>query len=191
MHPGRFDIGNVFSDPNFLQAKKLLVRWAGPDPDRWLWVDIAGQRLVLLEGFRAREVWRISTAQAGIDGRQDSLGTPPGVHRIAERIGDGEPVGRVFVSREPTGRIWSGKSGAADRSAEDLILTRILTLEGLQPGLNAGPGCDSRERYIYIHGTNHENGIGRPVSHGCVRMRNDDVLDLFDRVQPGDPVVIV
>lgn len=188
MRAGRSDPENVLLDPNFLQAKELLERWAAPAPDRWVWVDVAGQRLVLLEGSGVGGMWRISTARAGIDGRQDSYGTPPGAHRIAARIGDGEPKGRVFVSREATDRCWP-----QDRSDEtgDLILTRILTLEGLQPGLNRGPGCDSLERYIYIHGTNHESEIGRPVSHGCVRMRNDDVLDLFGRVQPGDPVVIV
>jgi UDP-N-acetylmuramate--alanine ligase len=70
-------------------------------------------------------------------------------------------------------------------------LTRVVTLEGLEDGVNRGPGRDSLARYIYLHGTNHENEIGRPVSHGCVRMRNDDVIALFENVQDGDPVVIV
>lgn len=190
MQPGRSDFGNDLSEPNFQRAKELLGQWITPAPRRWLWVDVDRQRLVLLEGSRARRVWEISTAKAGIDGRQDSYGTPPGVHRIAERIGAEQPRGSVFVSREATGSVWPD-DGPDAPEGEDLILTRILTLDGQQPGVNRGPGCDSLERTIYIHGTNHEREIGRPVSHGCVRMRNDDVLDLFERVQPGDPVVIV
>ena len=111
--------------------------------------------------------------------------TPPGWHRIHARIGEGAPSGAVFVSREATGDRWKGEPEAAD-----LILTRILTLEGLEDGVNRGPGHDSLERYIYIHGTNHEEELGRPASHGCVRMGNADVIDLFARVAVGDPVVV-
>jgi UDP-N-acetylmuramate--alanine ligase len=82
--------------------------------------------------------------------------------------------------------VWNGGP-----RADDLILTRILTLEGLEEGVNRGPGHDSLARYIYIHGTNHEDALGRPVSHGCVRMANADMIDLFERLTVGDPVVIV
>lgn len=163
-------------------------------PPRWIQIDSLRQRLILVRDDAEWLSWSISTAAAGIDGRQDSGGTPPGLHRIDERIGEGQPVGTVFESREPTGRVWSPNSPAPAAGPEphsDLILTRLLTLEGLENGVNRGPGCDSRQRYIYIHGTNCEAEIGRPVSHGCIRMRNLDMIELFDLVAEGDPVVIV
>lgn len=158
-----------------------------PAGGRWLLVDVAGQRLALVRGGAVERVWPVSTARAGVDGREGSGGTPPGLHRIARCVGAGAEPGTVFESREPTGRVWR----PGDDDADDLILTRILTLEGLEPGVNRGAGVDSLARYIYLHGTNHEDRIGEPVSHGCVRLRNGDVAELFDLVEEGDPVVIV
>jgi UDP-N-acetylmuramate--L-alanine ligase len=114
-----------------------------------------------------------------------SYQTPPGWHRIARKIGEKAPNGTRFVAREPNGEIWSG-----EESDDDLILTRILTLDGLEDGVNRGRGYDSIERYIYIHGTNQESLLGRPTSHGCVRMSNQDVCALFDRIEEGDYVYI-
>jgi UDP-N-acetylmuramate--alanine ligase len=160
---------------------------------RWLLVDVARQRLILLHGQATQATWPVSTAAAGLDNRQDSGGTPPGVHRIERKIGADCPPGTVFVGREPTGERWQPQqtADAAEPGVpDDLILTRILTLAGCEPGLNQGPGVDSRERYIYLHGTNHENHIGTPVSHGCVRLTNADIGEVFALVQEGDPVVI-
>jgi UDP-N-acetylmuramate--alanine ligase len=171
---------------------------------RWLLVDVARQRLYLLAGDAPLADWPVSTAAAGVDAREGSGGTPPGVHRIGQRIGAGAPPGMVFVSREPTGRIWSpaardaGPGGDAHGDAstgphidQDLILTRVLTLDGLEDGVNRGPGVDSASRYIYLHGTNAEDRLGTPCSHGCVRLANADVATLFDLVREGDPVVII
>jgi len=191
MRPGDHDSRNQPDKDKLLSAKELVDGSFGPAPSRWLWVDVARQRLVLVEGSAPRTEWPVSTARAGLDGRQDSQGTPPGLHRIDAKIGAGEPSGAVYRSRRPTGEVWPDRLQDAAPDAEDLILTRILTLDGLQDGLNRGPGCDSRERYIYFHGTNHESEIGTPASHGCVRLRNDDMLDLFARVEAGDPVVIL
>jgi len=155
-------------------------------------VDVTAQRLVLLQGTEATAGWPVSTAAAGLDNRQDSGGTPPGLHRVDRKIGEDTEPGMIFESRRPTNVLWRRTAGeTAELQGNDLILTRILTLDGLEEGLNRGPGIDSRARYIYIHGTNHEAAIGRPVSHGCVRMSNADVVDLFDRVEEGAPVVIV
>jgi UDP-N-acetylmuramate--alanine ligase len=166
-----------------------------PAPHRWLLVDIAGQRLLLVKRDRILRIYPVSSGAAGLDGRDGSGGTPPGVHTIERKIGEGQPAGAVFESREPTGKVWPAAAdagaGAAADSEADLILTRILTLQGHEDGLNRGPGCDSRERYIYLHGTNHEQDLGQPVSHGCIRLSNQDILDLFARVEEGDPVVIV
>jgi UDP-N-acetylmuramate--alanine ligase len=127
----------------------------------------------------------VSTSAFGVGGAEGSYRTPPGFHRVREMIGAGAPAGTVYVGRAPTGETWQG----AD-TPDDLILTRILTLEGLEPGVNQGVGCDSLARYIYIHGTNHEQKLGTAASHGCIRMANRDVVDLFDRLKPGDPVVV-
>lgn len=161
-------------------------------PSRWVLVDVARQRLALLENEEVVLVRPVSTARAGIDCRQDSGGTPDGLHRIVEKIGADHDWGTEFVSRRATGRRWQPEEPDRGEAAEegDLILSRILTLEGLEEGRNRGPGVDSLARYIYIHGTNHENHLGQPVSHGCIRMSNDDVMDLFEKLEPGDPVVI-
>jgi UDP-N-acetylmuramate--alanine ligase len=149
-------------------------------------VDVERQRLSLLDSGRVTAAYPVSTAEAGIGAEEGSLRTPPGWHRIQALIGAGSPNGAVFESRLATGEVWSGEP-----RADDLILTRILTLEGMEDGVNRGPGRDSLERYIYIHGTNHEAALGAPASHGCVRMANADVVDLFERLSDGDPVVVV
>ena len=158
----------------------------GDLPARFLIVDVEAQRLFLVEDGAVTDTFPVSTAARGVSGEAGSLRTPPGWHRIHSRIGAGETAGTVFESRVPAGRIWRGEAGD-----DDLILTRILRLEGLEPGVNLGPGRDSLERYIYIHGTNREDLLGRPASHGCVRMANDGVARLFERVGEGDAVLIL
>jgi len=154
-------------------------------PPRVLLVDTRRQRLVVIEEGRAIGEWPVSTALAGIGGADGSLKTPPGWHRVHEKIGAGAAEGTVFESRVPTGALWRGEANDAD-----LILTRVLTLEGLEDGVNRGPGVDSLARYIYFHGTNHELRLGRPDSHGCVRLANTDVIELFDLAREGDAVLI-
>ena len=155
-------------------------------------VDVMFQRLVLLQGTEVTNDWPVSTAAAGLDNRQDSGGTPPGLHRIDRKIGaDAEP-GMIFENRRTTDILWRPTDREMPELQEgDLILTRILTLDGLEDGVNRGPGIDSRARYIYIHGTNHEEDVGSPESGGCVRMTSVDVVELFDQVEEGDPVVIL
>ena len=154
-------------------------------PGRLLIVDVERQRLHLIDGGRSIGDWPVSTSSEGVGGAEGSYRTPPGWHRVRRRIGEGAAPGTVFVSREPTGERWEGET-----RDDDLILTRILTLEGLEDGVNRGPGCDSLERYIYLHGTNHEGALGTPVSHGCVRLSNADVIELFGLVREGDLVLI-
>jgi len=129
----------------------------------------------------------ISTSKFGLGQQQDSYQTPAGIHKIAQKIGAMEPLGRVFKAREPMPEICLAEDY---NGQEDIISTRILWLEGLQPDLNCGGGVDSFQRYIYIHGTPDEEHIGQPASIGCVRMRNLDILELFDQVEVGDLVVI-
>jgi UDP-N-acetylmuramate--alanine ligase len=155
-------------------------------PPRFVLVDVGAQRVLLVERGEVTGEWPASTAANGVGGRSGSFQTPPGWHRVHRRIGAGAAPGTVFVSREPTGEVWRGET-----RDDDLILTRVLTLEGLEDGVNRGEGCDSLERYIYLHGTNHEHELGTPTSHGCVRLSNDGISELFERLEEGDPVVVV
>jgi len=174
------------------QGRDLILSRQPEFAGRWLLVDVFAQRLILLRDSGVTDDWPVSTAAAGLDNRQDSAGTPPGLHRIHCKIGEGLEPGMIFESRQTTGILWrSSDPEAAGPREKDLILTRILTLDGLENGVNLGPGIDSRARYIYIHGTNHEEAIGSPESGGCVRMTNADVVALFDQVEEGDPVVIL
>jgi UDP-N-acetylmuramate--alanine ligase len=168
-------------------ARAALERPGAPDalPDRLLVVDVERQTAVWLETETALGAWPVSTAKNGIGGEENSFKTPPGWHRIHTRIGAGACPGTVFESREPTGETWCGEGCDGD-----LILARILTLDGLEDGINRGPGHDSLERYIYLHGTNQEALIGRPMSQGCVRFGNADICALFDVVREGDFVFI-
>ena len=152
---------------------------------RVLVVDAARQRLGLLEGGRLVFEAVISTAKNGLGCEEGSYRTPTGWHRIHDRIGAGAEPGTVFRNRVAAGEVWRGEI-----RSEDLILTRVLTLDGLEDGCNRGPGVDSLERFIYLHGTNQEGQLGLPVSHGCVRLSNVDVACLFDLLSPGDPVLI-
>ena len=111
---------------------------------------------------------------------------------MARKIGAGAQAGAVFESRKPTGKIWLPDwNDNPEMRQRDLILSRILILDGLEPGVNQGKGIDSRQRYIYVHGTNREDLIGQPVSGGCVRMENQNIINLFDQVEEGDLLVIV
>jgi UDP-N-acetylmuramate--L-alanine ligase len=168
-------------------AQAALGRPGAPDtlPDRLLVVDVERQNVALLERGHATAVWPVSTALNGVGGVENSFKTPPGWHRIHARIGAGACPGTVFSSREPTGETWCGEP-----REEDLILTRVLTLDGLEDGVNRGSGHDSLQRYIYLHGTNQEDLIGRAVSHGCIRLKNADICTLFDRVDEGDLVLV-
>ncbi|MCK4546253.1 MAG: L,D-transpeptidase [Candidatus Eisenbacteria sp.] len=171
------------------KANECLSRCLGEVPGRCVFVSVADQRLLLLSRGVTETGYPVSTARIGLSAKEGSGGTPPGVHRIAKKIGAGVAEGTVFKSRVPTGAVWT--PGVGEGTEDDLILTRILTLEGLEEGVNRGEGVDSLARCIYIHGTNHEREIGTPVSGGCIRMTNADILDLFDRVEEGDPVVII
>ena len=142
-----------------------------------------------LHGATGVMVYRISTAANGSGCEWGSFQTPRGLHRIRLKIGEGCPINTVFVGRRPTGEVFS-PAIPHDSKNRDWILSRILWLEGLVPKLNRGGSVDTLRRHIYIHGTADEHQLGMPVSHGCIRMANSDVIDLFDRVNTGSLVTI-
>ncbi|WP_148864901.1 L,D-transpeptidase [Marinobacter fonticola] len=133
--------------------------------------------------------YSVSTASNGPGEANGSGCTPRGRHYVRACIGAGQPRGTVFIGRRPTGEIYSSEL-AHEHPSRDWILTRILWLSGKETGANRGGQVDSMRRYIYIHGTPDTEPMGVPASHGCIRMRNDDLLALFDCVPAGTPVFI-
>lgn len=153
-------------------------------------ISLVDQRLRLVRSADDDGIdYPVSTALNGAGEADGSGCTPRGRHYVRAAIGDGCVPGTVFVARRPTGEIWSPQM-AALHPDRDWILTRILWLCGLEWGKNRGPGVDTFRRFIYIHGTPDTEPMGRPESHGCIRMRNTDILDLFSRVGPGTGVDI-
>jgi len=163
---------------------------AGIKPsNRALVVSIEQQTLRLYEEGVLVRSYVVSTSRRPPSNLNGSLGTPRGLHAIAEKIGAGQPPGIVFRSRVATGYHFNEHLERGGRDG-NLITSRILWLEGLEPGVNRGGEVDTHSRYIYIHGTNREAELGRPQSAGCVVMGNMDVIELFERVRVGDRVWI-
>ena len=157
--------------------------------ERVLVVRISTATLQFFRGGALVRGYIISTSKRPPSNVKNSLGTPRGLHEIAERIGAGQPPGMVFKSRVPTGRHFS-EVLAREPDNENLITSRILWLRGLEPGVNRGGNVDTYERYVYIHGTNHDERIGEPLSAGCVLMRNLEIVELYEEVRVGDLVLI-
>lgn len=156
-------------------------------------VDLRLQQLYLWEPSPESDIllrqYPVSTASNGAGEQNGSYCTPRGRHRIADKIGAGAPLCAAFKAREWTGEIWTPELDTA-HPGRDWILTRILWLDGLEPGKNKGGTVDTHKRYIYIHGTHEEHKLGMPASHGCIRMKNADVAELFDFVDVGTEVKI-
>lgn len=152
-------------------------------------ISIAEQRLSLLENGQEVASWPVSTALNGAGEQSGSGQTPRGQHIIRAKIGAGAAPGTVFRGRRPTGEVWSQTLAEAfpDR---DWILSRILWLSGKELGRNRLGSCDTMRRYIYIHGTPDTEPMGVPLSHGCIRMRNADVIELFEQIPVYSPVLI-
>lgn len=154
-------------------------------------IHIPRQTLTLLsDSGELLQSYAVSTGANGVGEENGSFCTPRGRHIVRAKIGAGQPVNTVFVKRRPTGEIHTPELGAR-HPGRDWILTRILWLSGREPGYNRGGSCDTMHRYIYIHGTPDETELGRPGSRGCIRMRNHDLLELFDRVATGTEVEII
>ncbi|WP_153111286.1 L,D-transpeptidase [Propionivibrio limicola] len=154
-------------------------------------ISVAEQTLTLFdEAGRVLRRYPVSTARRGVGEQTGSECTPRGRHLIRAKIGAGQPVNTVFRGRRPTGDIHSAELASA-HPGRDWILTRILWLSGTEPGFNRLGVVDTMRRYIYIHGCADSAPMGVPLSHGCIRMRNADIVELFDLVPPYTPVEIV
>ncbi|MGA9699325.1 cell wall-recycling L,D-carboxypeptidase ElsL [Acinetobacter sp. ANC 3781] len=143
-----------------------------------VWIDLAGQTLSLP---KHNKFYVISSGKNGIGEQENSGKTPRGWHKVALKFGHSAPKNAVFKARQETGEVYDDAL-ATQFPERDWILSRILWLSGLEENLNQGEGCDTFKRYIYIHGTPDTEPMGIPMSHGCIRMRNEDVIELFDLI---------
>ncbi len=153
-------------------------------------INITQQQLRLLdEDGKELHHYSVSTSKYGTGSENGSEKTPLGLHRIKEKLGGAMPVNEVYIARTPHGNLEECKERGVELP-DDVIMSRIIWLEGMEPGRNQGGYVDTYQRYIYIHGTNHEESIGTPASIGCIRMCNQDVVDLYRLVDVGSEVLI-
>lgn len=152
-------------------------------------IDISKQRLFLLENSVITSSYPISSSKYGEGSKQNSFKTPLGQHAIKKMIGNDAPKNTIFISRINTKR-QADIIHKEESSDDDYVTTRIMWLDGQEDGINKGKGVDSYNRYIYIHGTHEEGLIGQKASHGCIRMFNSDVIELFNKVNKGTKVYI-
>ena len=156
---------------------------------RYIHISVADQRLLLIENNKILFDVMIATAKNGVGEQSGSECTPRGWHKIRAKIGSDCPENTVFIGRRPTGELWSEKL-ENEHPGRDWILTRIMWLSGLQVGFNRSGTQDTMRRYVYIHGCPDTIPMGVPDSHGCIRMRNSEVIQLFDMVEAGIAVFI-
>ena len=175
--------------PEYFQQAKT------PKKQTILVTSITEQTLYAFNDLKLMASYAISSAEAGIGNQSGSNQTPLGVHQITEKIGENSQVASIFKARVNTHRIAKIIKTPGTKSEADNITSRILWLEGLEVGVNKGTdrdgnSVDSHSRYIYIHGTDEEGRLGEAASHGCIRMANQDVIELFDEVEVGCLAVI-
>jgi len=182
-------IGNIFTE-----------KFPSINSEKYILVIPSKQILFLISKDVAIFSYPISTSKFGLGNKNDSFKTPPGLHYIADKIGENMPKMTILKGRKPL----ANNLALADldlpentdirnehfATHDDVITSRILWLKGHEDGINKGDNIDSYSRYIYIHGTAHEDKIGTPDSHGCIRMNNDDVIELFDNTFVSMPVFI-
>jgi hypothetical protein len=154
-------------------------------------ISTLAQELYLIEGKRIIKNYAISSAKNGTGNLSGSYQTPLGLHYISEKIGDNAKLGTIFKARINTHKLAKILHNIDEASNKDYITSRILRLSGLEEGFNKGGNVDSYQRYIYIHGTDEEGRLGQAVSHGCIRMANDSIIELFDHIKSDTLVNII
>ena len=167
-----------------LVGQRPLDRYGKAVRERWIRIRTATQVLELLDGEQVLATYPVSTAAKGVGELMGSEQTPRGAHEVKELIGEGAPAGAVFVGRLATGEVCTPELQGANPD-RDWILSRVIWLGGLEDGRNRGGEVDTYARYIYIHGAPESEPMGEARSHGCIRMRNEDVIALFDAIEAG------
>lgn len=178
-----FDLGKFLSE-------YLKLKYPDKDFSTYLYVSVKHQKLYVIKNDSVIKNYIVSTAKKGVGNEFNSEKTPLGLHSIKRKIGDDVPLGGILETRVYNGKkavIFNDKTKADG----DYVTTRILWLDGEEIGLNKGRNVDSYNRFIYIHGTPEEGYIGEPASHGCIRMRNAEVIELYDIVNEGTPILIL
>jgi hypothetical protein len=170
----------------FQRVSEACAQRSRPMTQHCLCVKIGEQKLYHFDRGELEKVYTISTSLLPPSCLENSQGTPTGLHLVADKIGDGAEPGMVFTGRKPTG--WTWHDTPPSEVGKNLVTSRILRLRGLEPGHNAGPGRDTYDRFIYIHGTNHPRQLGRPQTAGCPVLSDEDVIELFDKVPEGSLV---
>jgi len=190
-------IGLISPPENMITDLKQYTseHYADQSFDQFLYVSIKDQKMYLISDWAVQETYTISTATKGAGSLGGSNMTPTGLHRVAAKYGDELPEGAILKARQFTGKIATIYTDETDVE-KDEVTTRILWLAGMEQGINKGKNSkgqkvDSYKRYIYIHGTPEEGLLGKPASHGCVRMTNADVIELYERVGKGIKVLIL
>ena len=184
------------TDPNSFIKNSIINKNSNqisfsPETSQYIYIDTKSQILTLLSKDNSKILLRadISTAKNGLGQEQDSFKTPTGWHIVRAKIGDNHPKGAVFIGRRWTKEIYS-KNLEKQHPNRDWILTRILWLSGIEPGHNRLGNKDTMRRYIYIHGTNETHKLGTPASCGCIRMKDEDLIKLYDLIKPYDQIFI-
>ena len=179
-------ISTFAQDPIIKKAESYL----GEDFQELVFISIKKQKLYHIKNNKIVNKYIISSSKYGVGNQEGSNKTPLGLHKIKEKHGEKTPINGKMIGRIFYGNIANIYTDKTESKTDD-ITTRILWLEGLEKGKNLGPGIDSYERYIYIHGTSEEGKLGEPASNGCIRMKNKDIFDLYKRLEVGTLVLIL
>ena len=180
-------IGSAFAQNIII---KEVENYISEDIQEILFISIKNQKLYHIKNQKIITQYIISSSKYGTGNKQNSNKTPLGLHKIKNKYGKKTPENGIMISRNFTGKIATIYNDTTKSKTDD-ITSRILWLEGLEEGKNKGAGIDSYERYIYIHGTSEEGLLGTPSSHGCIRMKNKDIIDLHKIIEVGTLVLIL
>ena len=182
---------NCFSQERLAQtARNYIENKCKISFDEVLYVNIVKQRMYHIKEHNIVKTYVISSSNYGVGSKSGSYKTPLGLHRIKEKFGDKTPINGKMIGRVYYGQIATIYTDQTKSKTDD-VTSRIFWLEGLEDGLNKGKGINSYKRYIYIHGTSEEGRLGTPASHGCIRMKNKEVIELYDKIKIGTLVLIL
>jgi lipoprotein-anchoring transpeptidase ErfK/SrfK len=179
--------------PNYISdfiIDYISIKYPSVSMDTLLYVGVERQKMYLFIDGKVEKIYDVSTSRNGAGTKSGSEQTPIGLHVVNGKYGEGLPKGSVLRGKKFTGQIADIQTEPITTGKDD-ITSRILTIKGLEEGVNKGGDLDSYNRKIYIHGTAEEGLIGQPASHGCVRMRNEDIIELFDIVNEGVNLIIL
>lgn len=168
----------------------MAIKYPDVKMDTFIYVGVERQKMFVFVAGKIQKIYDVSTSKHGAGSMHGSNCTPVGLHRINGKYGESVPKGGVLTARKFTGRITDIVLDEVD-TGKDEITSRVITIEGMEVDINKGGHMDSYARQIYIHGTSEEGLIGKPASHGCIRMRNDDVIELFSFINEGAPLIIL